>query len=101
MWCIQKIISETFYFIFSLYAFNVGCVFYNVFIWISQVQVFKSCLCLVCPDWTTWVQSILCTYIHRRAGRENGTAFNTLGVTLWETLPLKFPQPEFMILRVP
>ena len=74
MWCIQKIISETFYFIFSLYAFNVGCVFYNVFIWISQVQVFKSCLCLVCPDWTTWVQSILCTYIHRRAGRENGTA---------------------------
>ena len=92
MWCIQKIISETFYFIFFLLCFQLWvCILQCISIWISQVQVFNTCLCLVCPDWTTWVHSILWAYIHRKAGRENSTAFNTPGVTLWETLPLKFP----------
>ena len=57
------------------------------------MQVFNSCLCLVRPDWTARVQSILWAHIHRTAGRENGTALNTSGITFWETLPLKFPLP--------
>ena len=50
MWCIQKIISETFYFIFSLYAFNVGCVFYSVFLFGLVRCKYSRAVCVWCAQ---------------------------------------------------
>ena len=49
--------------------------------------------------WRVWAQSTPWSYIHRGVGRENDITLNTLAITLGETLPLGFPQSEFIILR--
>lgn len=74
----------------------------HISVWISHFQVFSSHLYVpsnltldsMGPEHTIAVHS-------QTGGQGKCHRLKYPGITLWETLPLEFPKPEFQILRDP